>query len=88
MEVFVTYPIDGARYNKQFHCAEELSCKVCDRRYPKGIICPIDGHTYEKGIIALLNGHVSFAAEGTLQDTGIKEDLKQNKRTESQVRGI
>jgi hypothetical protein len=38
----------------------------------------------KRDIIVLLNGHVRFAAEGIEKDTSIKEDLKQNKRTESQ----
>jgi hypothetical protein len=48
MEEFITCPIDGAKYNKQYRCAAELSCKVCDRRHPKGIICPINGLRYIK----------------------------------------
>ena len=48
MEEFITCPIDGAKYNKQYRCAEELSCKDCDRRYPKGIVCPINGLRYIK----------------------------------------
>ena len=48
MEEFITCPIDSAKYNKHYRCAEELSCKVCDRRHPKGIICPINGVSYIK----------------------------------------
>ena len=48
MNEFITCPIDGAKYNKQYRCAEELSCKACDRRYPKGVICPINGVAYIK----------------------------------------